>query len=213
MHCPESCAQLRHWTSLLCLVTLCTGCEDLSDFKTSRAQVYRGEVVGSDAQESGDSFIRRGFASHTVLELLHFNPDASGVLSDDAGSSEPRGRANPGRLNSYVCPAGKTRCPESERVAGPFSNASLLAIDGLAHDTLSQYTFPGGGRLQNYIFSLRFAAETPEGTVARDAMIFVSLMETGRVEVRAIAPSVLDDTGRERLPALFGVFMLRRERS
>ena len=205
--------QLRNSLIPLSLLMFSLGCEDLDDFKTSRDQLYRGEVVGSDAQESMDSFIRRGFASHTQLELLHFNPNSTGVqFTDDAGS-QPRRRAGAGVLHSYVCPGGDSSCPESERIAGPFQRAPLLAIDGLAHDTLSQYTFPGGGRLQNYIFSLRFTADTPEGSVARDATIFVSLMETGRVEVRALAPRVMSDDGNsERLPALFGVFVLRRER-
>jgi hypothetical protein len=48
-------------------------------------------------------------------------------------------------------------------------------------------------------------------TIPRDAMIFVSLMETEQIEVRAIASSVLSDDGEsEVLPALFGVFVLTR---
>ena len=77
---------------------------------------------------------------------------------------------------------------------------------------MSQYTFPGGGRLRNYIFGLRFASDSDRGSVPRDAMIFVSLMESDQIEVRAIASSVLADDGlTERLPALFGVFSLQRE--
>jgi hypothetical protein len=203
---------LRNTLAALCLLTLCFGCEDLRDFKTGPQQVFRGEVVGSDSAESANSFIRRGFASHTMLEL-RFNPNASGVPTTEDAGPEHRRRAVPGMLHSYVCPAGKTACDESERTPGPFDHARLLAIDGLAHDTLSQYTFPGGGRLHNYIFSVRFFAETEAGQVARDAMIFVSLMQTRQIEVRAIAPSVLSDDGMsERLPALFGLFVLERDR-
>jgi hypothetical protein len=203
--------QLRNTIRALWLCTLCYGCEDLSEFKTGPDDVFIGEVVGSDSEQSGDSFIRKGFASHTLLEL-RFNPNASGVPVTDAGARSRR-RAVPGMVHTYVCPAGKTTCSESERTPGPFDQALLLAIDGLAHDTLSQYSFPGGGRLHNYIFSVRFSGETAEGRVARDAMIFVSLMETGQIEVRAIAPSVLTEDGEtERLPALFGVFVLRRDK-
>jgi hypothetical protein len=202
--------QLRNTIRAFWLCLLCHGCEDLGDFKTGPDEVFSGEVVGSDSAQSSDSFIRKGFASHTLLEL-RFNPNASGVPVTDAGA-RPRRRAVPGMVHTYACPAGKTTCSEDERTPGPFHHAPLLAIDGLAHDTLSQYSFPGGGRLHNYIFSVRFAGETDEGQVARDAMIFVSLMETGRIEVRAIAPSVLTEDGEdERLPALFGVFVLRRD--
>jgi hypothetical protein len=56
--------------------------------------------------------------------------------------------------------------------------------------------------------------EPPENGAAiqRNAMLFLSLMETGKVEVRAISPSVLASDGQtERLPALFGVFVLDRQ--
>ena len=76
---------------------------------------------------------------------------------------------------------------------------------------MSQYDFPGGGRIKNYIFGARFRSEdasAPLG-VARHAMVFVSLMESARVEARVIAPSVLAEDGKsEAWPALFGVFML-----
>ena len=195
----------------LCFAMLSLGCEDLGEFKTGPEQVFRGEVIGSDSVDSNESFIRRGLASHTVLEL-RFNPAASGVpVPQDAGP-EPQRRPVPGMLHSYVCPAGKSTCDPSERSPGVFDHAPLVAIDGLAHDTLSQYTFPGGGRLRNYMFSVHFTSQTDDGPVPRDAMIFVSLMQTGRVEVRVIAPSVLDSEGEtDRLPALFGVFVLDRE--
>jgi hypothetical protein len=43
-------------------------------------------------------------------------------------------------------------------------------------------------------------------------MVFLSLLEGGRVEVRVVAPSVLGLDGRsETYPSLFGVFRLGRE--
>jgi hypothetical protein len=90
-------------------------------------------------------------------------------------------------------------------------NAPLVPIDGLTHDPLSQFTFPGGGRLQNYIFGVRFRAQSGDVMLGRDATLIVSLMQNHRVEVRAMAPSVLVGDGmQDRLPALFGVFSLER---
>jgi hypothetical protein len=92
-------------------------------------------------------------------------------------------------------------------------DAPLVTIDALAHDPLSQFTFPGGGRLQNYIFGLRFEARSDSASVGRDATIFVSLMQNHRIELRAMAPSVpVGDGTEERLSALFGVFSLERAR-
>jgi hypothetical protein len=43
-------------------------------------------------------------------------------------------------------------------------------------------------------------------------MVFLSLMDTGRIEVRAIAASVLAEDGQsDRFPPLFGVFILDRQ--
>jgi hypothetical protein len=97
------------------------------------------------------------------------------------------------------------------RVSQPFAAAPLSPIRGLAHDALSQYTFPGGGRVRNYIFGARFESSVLGSPVARHAMVFVSLMEKGDVEVRVIAPSVLAADGKtELLSDLFGVFVLER---
>lgn len=194
---------------VLWLFVFASGCDDLRQFRTGPDSVFRGEVVGSDTEAATDSFIRKGFPSHTWLEM-RFNPNASGVVVDDAGAQPIR--AVPGMLNAYACPGGLGDCSDSDRTVGPFDHDRLLSIDSLAHDTLSQYTFPGGGRLRNYIFELRFVSGTDNGDVNRDAMIFVSLMESDQIEVRAIASSVLADDGvTERLPALFGIFALQRE--
>jgi hypothetical protein len=114
-------------------------------------------------------------------------------------------------VNTYVCPDGRATCDASERTAGPFVDAALVPIDGLTHDPLSQLTFPGGGRLQNYIFGVRFRAVRGDRSFGRDATLIVSLMENHRIEVRAMAPSVSSgDAEEDRLPALFGVFKLER---
>jgi hypothetical protein len=191
---------------VLGLFLLLAGCDDLREFKTAPDQVFRGEVVGSDADQSTESFIRKGFPSHTLLEL-RFNPDASGLpIPSDASISR---RPVPGMIHTYTCPAGQPRCDEDARTTGPFDHAELLSMESLSHDTLSQYTFPGGGRLRNYIFGARFTGQKEPRVVIRDAMIFVSLMETDQIEVRAMAPAVEGDTGTS-LPALYGVFVLSR---
>ena len=201
--------------SSLLLLVFALGCEDLRDWKTSRNEVFRGEVIGSDANSDGDSFIRKGFVSHTILELS-FDPGSTDLTAPDAPEQgEPDAgiaiRPAAGTVNTYVCPGGKESCDEAERSPGPFVNAPLVPFDGLTHDPLSQLTFPGGGRLQNYIFGVRFRAPSGARTLGRDATLIVSLMQNHRIEVRAMAPSVLAADGMEdRLPALFGVFSLGR---
>lgn len=185
-------------------------CVDLREFKTQGREIYRGEVVGSDADPNMESFVRKGFASHTVLELT-FDPSATDVVSPNQPGDTPR--SSPGTVNTYVCPFGAARCDQEQRTPGPFQNAPLISIDGLVHDPLSQYTFPGGGRLRNYIFGVRFLSEVNERSTGRDAMVFVSLMESGQIEVRVMAPAVLARDGvEERWPALFGIFSLQRMR-
>ena len=49
--------------------------------------------------------------------------------------------------------------------------------------------------------------------IRRHAMVFISLMENSRVDVRVIAPSVLDDADEELHSPLFGVFVLERHDS
>jgi hypothetical protein len=183
------------------------GCDDLHDFKTSRATVYRGEVVGSDSAPDQSSFIRKGFPSHTRMEL-EFDPEATGSNVD---SDDDRGSA--GRIHTFTCPADNSECEAEDGRSGPFDHARLEPIENLAHDALSEYTFPGFGRLRSYIFSVRFDTKPAEGAaIRRDAMVFLSLMDTGKIEVRAIAASVLAEDGQsDRFPPLFGVFILDRQ--
>ena len=184
------------------------GCDDLSDFKTGKRTIFRGEVVGSDSEAAQSSFIRTGFASHTRMEL-QFDPYATDVSGDDGD----RSTSAPGRVHTYACPADDTDCAADDGVLGPFDHARLEAIENLTHDALSEYTFPGFGRLRNYIYNVRFASSGDDGVkVDRNAMLFVSLMDTSKIEVRAISPSVLAADGQsERFPALFGVFVLDRQ--
>jgi hypothetical protein len=210
---------VRDW--LPCLVLgLALGCDDLDEFHTSSSDVFHGVVIGSGDQVtiddgegpepaptdgSDESFIRQGFESHTELELT-FDPElADTYLARDAGvGSTPA----PGTLHTYRCTADQNPCAASNQVQSYFDHAPLEVFAALPHDALSQYTFPGGGRIRNYIFGARFqTAGTP-----RHAMVFLSLMENGKIEVRILAPSVVDAAGAELYADLFGVFSLGRRK-
>ena len=87
-------------------------------------------------------------------------------------------------------------------MAGPIDHADLERFPKLPHDFLSDYTFPGASRLRNYIMAVRLA----EGAPGAHAIVFISLMDNGGVEVRIIAPGA--ESGGE---GLFGVFQLTRQ--
>ncbi|HKP56050.1 MAG TPA: hypothetical protein VJV78_05010 [Polyangiales bacterium] len=205
-----------YWSGLLLALGLVLGCNDLSEFKTSRNTTFRGEVVGSDSDPDQSSFIRQGFVSHTKMEL-QFDPYATSVSQSDSDDAQPSPSTNgrPGRVHTYACPPENRECDADEGSVGPFDHDRLEPIDNLAHDSLSEYTFPGGGRLRNYMFNVRFDTHVDADggtTLARSAMLFISLMDSGKIEVRAMAPSALASDGRtEQAPALFGVFVLDRQ--
>lgn len=171
-------------------VTL-VSCESLDAWRTDEGEVYRGVVVGNDEATcpSGScSFIRRGFAPRTTLEVVFDPSDAS----------------NPGHLTTRDEPCGAT-----------FDREPLRPIAALAHDALSQYDFPGGQRARNFIYAL----EPTTGPLAgRDAMVFLSLMRDGDVDVRVLAGDGADDCSPDDCGAFasgdcdfFGVFHVRRQ--
>lgn len=170
---------MRPLSSLLLVAALAlAACDDLSRFRTDGASVYRGEVVGDE----GLSFVRRGFAPGTVLEL-ELDPTRPDV-------------PQPGSLTSSV------DAVRGERV---FDATPLRSIAPLQHDLLSEYDFPGGGRVRNYLYVAR---PTSGPLAGRDAMIFISLLDDGGVEVRVIAGEGIEENGDH-----FGVFrMVRVER-
>jgi hypothetical protein len=154
-------------------VILLVGCADFARFRSDGAQVFRGDVVGT----AEDSFIRRGFAPSTTLEL-EFDPEAAaGRMAGTITTTSPDGTIH-------------------------FDHAELMAIESLQHDLLSQYDFPGTGRTRNYIFA---ASPTAGPLTGRDAMVFVSLIENGTIEVRIIVGS-----GDESHGDLFGLFRVTR---
>ena len=181
------------------------GCEDLDEFRTGPDEVFHGRVIGSDSQQDVPSFIRAGFPSFTQMDLT-FDPERASAV-DELADEMP----SAGSLDTYVCPEEIQRCKASLREQGDFDDASLEPIARLAHDALSEYDFPGGGRLRNYMLSVRSTVTTADGTAPRSAMVFLSLMESGSIEARLIAPSVRQGDV-DVAPALFGVFVLERER-
>lgn len=180
------------------------GCEDLDEFRTGPDQVFHGRVVGSDSEQDVPSFIRAGFPSFTQMDLT-FDP-ARATATDELEDARP----SAGTLDTYVCPEEIQRCKASLREQGHFVGAPLEPIARLAHDTLSEYDFPGGGRLRNYMLSVRSTVTTPDAELERSAMVFLSLMESGSIEARVIAPSVRQGE-LEVAPGLFGVFALERQ--
>lgn len=164
------------------LMAVALGCSDLDDFRTDGNEVFRGQIAGSEISESGDSeppFIRSGFPSYTEMDL-RFDPH---LVDTEPGAITTRDTV--------------------DQSDGHFGNTALEPIRPLAHDPLTQYTFPGGGRVRNYIFGAHIADEP------RSALVFISLMEDGDIEVRVIAPSATSAQG-EAIEELFGVFRLKR---
>lgn len=182
----------RYWWT--CVLIAALGCDTLGEFSTGEDEIYTGEIVGVNdplncAEGVDCSFIRRGFPSGVTLELT-FDPDQQ--------------YENPGTISTTGESCGPT-----------FTDTPLLPIPPLAHDQLGLYEFPGGGRIRNYMFVVRPEAGPLAG---RDAMIFLSLLRGGNIEVRVVAgPSlvlcdpadcgVIDSGDCD----YFGVFGLHRE--
>jgi len=189
----------RFWW--ICVLIVAFGCDTLGEFSTGEGDIFRGEIAGvNDPTNCPDgiddcSFIRRGFPSGVTLELT-FDPEQQ--------------YENPGTIST-----------SNEICLPTFTDTPLLPIPPLAHDQLGLYEFPGGGRIRNYMF----VAQPEAGPLAgRDAMVFLSLIRGGNIEVRVIAgPGRLYTTdGVICNPAdcatiddgkcdYFGVFALHRE--
>jgi hypothetical protein len=90
---------------------------------------------------------------------------------------------------------------------GLFTASSIAQMRELAHDSLSQFNFPGG-RLRNYLVYVVAADGVP-------AMVVISLMENGLVEVRVMRQSMdvcpfgeTDCASPVTFEPLFGLFRL-----
>lgn len=157
--------------AIACCVLLVGGCESYDRFETGPGRVFRGVVLG----EGEESFIRRGFAAATTLDLT-FDPAAIG-------------RPEVGAIT--------TTAPDGARL---FDAVPLESIAPLSHDLLSELTFPGAGRIETFLLLARPSAGPLAG---REVMVFLSLLDTGEIEVRVIA-----GTGDEARGDVFGVFRL-----
>jgi hypothetical protein len=178
----------------VCILFALWGCDTLGEFRTDESEVYRGDIAGvNDPLNCPDgidcSFIRRGFPSGVTLDLT-FDPD--------------RQYDEPGMIST-----------DGEDCGPTFAQTPLLPIAPLAHDQLGLYDFPGGGRVRNYMF----VARPESGPLAgRDAMVFISLIRGGDIEVRVIAGPgsiICDPADCAELDSgqcdYFGVFTLKRE--
>ena len=190
------------WLCAVIAAGLALGCDELDEFRTGPDEIFHGQVIGGE-MDGGASFVRSGFEPRTEMELT-FDPEL-------ASARDPDGELHSaGAIHTYECPPESDLCAESRREPGHFDHARLEPIPELASDALSQYDFPGGGRLRNYMFGARFRTPGETSPSLRDAMVFISLMENGRIEVRVIAQSAVDADGVAVEPALFGVFALER---
>ena len=126
------------------------------------------------------SFVRTGFDEGTHLSMT-FDTSA---LADGRG------------------PAGVMWSSD-----GRFTASTIGQMSQLAHDSLSQFQFPGG-RVRNYLLNVIAADGVP-------ATVVISLMENGLVEARVMRPEMdICPPGEESCAspvsyeALFGVFRL-----
>ena len=172
-----------------------SACTDLSEYEGT----YRGRVVGtSDGTCAGCSAFRRGFPENTELVYVRATADGQGGAIT---TCPPPSATSPCTMMGTCAPCAATPAGTAPPEDRAFDGDPLRAIVALEHDQLSHYDFPGGGRLRNYVYVV---SSEPDGPLAgREAMVFVSLMESGAVEVRVIAGS------GELAGDHFGLFVLR----
>ncbi|MCB9707769.1 MAG: hypothetical protein H6714_03110 [Myxococcales bacterium] len=169
----------RIWLVILVVVA---ACQDPGDLAAGSGNRYCGTVVGSDdpaleCEGNNCSFIRRSFAAGTMLELSFF-PD----------------------LNGCMPPVRDSTIGVMRSTDGIFDCAYIDEIAPLKHDLLSQYDFPGAKRIRNYIYTTRIS---PAGQESRDLMLFFSVLDDGRAELRVVA-----GRGDERDGDIFGLFSM-----
>jgi hypothetical protein len=131
------------------------------------------------------------------------------------GSGSFEGTVEPSDLVRVGFPVGTTLCLELDTARlqstpgalsttdGRFAHTALRPMPPLASDTLSNLTF-ADGQVRNLLFAARASETTP-----RDVLAIVSLLDSGRVEVRLVngAP------GAAGVDPLYGVFALQKKSS
>ncbi|MFO0692344.1 MAG: hypothetical protein U0230_02200 [Polyangiales bacterium] len=152
------------------VLALASGCTDYQAYEAPSSNPLRGRVLGEtptscDGGTTCQSFLRRGFAAGTEISMT-FDPDSVTTAPGSLTTTGPNGTEEP---------------------CGPtFTNEPMLPIAVLPNDQLSLYDFPGGGRVRNYMFTLRPSTGKLAG---RDVMAFVSLLRGGKAEIRIVAGS------------------------
>jgi len=159
---------------------------------------YKGSFEGGVVQ---GNFVRSCFRSSTRA-TLRFDPEHAVASVGDLKASE---------LNRLTTDDGT------------FDKTPLEPIVALSHDQLSELDFPGPRRLRNFML----LARPEKGPLAgRDAMVVVSLLENGNVELRIMARTestevacptesegdagaLVAGTPAERPREYFGVFILK----
>ncbi len=136
---------------------------------------YDGAWSGKVVGDSTPDFILSGFPEGTELEIRDF---AAHPAAGPPGFITTRGY-------------------------DAFDDTPLEIIAPLEHDLLSQYDFPGMGRVRNYIYATR---PTTGPLVGRDPMVFISLIDDDSLEVRVIVGSGDETTGGH-----FGLWYLGRQ--
>ncbi|MBW2460739.1 MAG: hypothetical protein JRH11_03770 [Deltaproteobacteria bacterium] len=136
---------------------------------------YDGAWSGKVVGDNTPDFILSGFPEGTELEIRDF---AAHPAAGPPGFITTRGY-------------------------DAFDDTALEIIAPLEHDLLSQYDFPGMGRVRNYIYATRPTAGPLAG---RDPVVFISLIDDDSLEVRVIVGSGDETTGGH-----FGLWYLGRQ--
>lgn len=184
-------------SALVLLVPMLASCTSVDAYRAESDEPYVGGVLGQsdpgcDAG-TGCSFLRRGFRPGTELLMTYDESAPGGIV---------------GTLDTRMADGTAELCEPT------FVGATLHVVEPLEHDTLSQLTFPGDGRLKTFVYAI----DAPTGPLAdRDGLAFVSLMRGGEIEVRILAGSGRLDCAPSDCAAYtagacdyFGVFHMKR---
>lgn len=151
------------------------GCDTLADFSGD----YEGTIVGSDGNDCDPSVTPCSFIRRGFPEgtTLSLTGFDPSVIEGEVGRLSTQG-------------------------ASTFEDLPLRTIAPLQHDLLSRYELPGSARVKNFIY----VARPTHGSLAgRRPLVFISLMDKDRMEVR-----VVSGEGEESEGDHFGLFLMER---
>lgn len=140
----------------------------------------------------GESYC--GSVTNASFVLAGIDPNTKLRLELDAEHLQ----TSPGRLWSAPFKSGER-----------FDGRELRVISQLLHDPLSQLTF-GEGRVKSTI--LVGDLLSADGKTTSDVMVFLSLMQSGEVEVRVVRGASISGSEPITGPSqLFGVWVMERQ--